>query len=273
MRAKQERVDAISALAARKLGVRASRSRSSRSLDDLTAEEIERDTLSIRRILSVWRQIGKREPPPIHASVREAANPEKLRDRRVVSRDRIRGRAASQEAGPWGAAMIAGYERPWQVRDHLRALECGRGREGTRASGTWRRSPPSRPASGSSSNAWRLRTSPRRSRREALRRAVGARGDDPEALGARQRHIAAPPRRGGPPAHSASQRTPGHPLGELNSSREKLSRRVDPSRRPTSTVPDAASGFRSRLSARTRGTVEYTGLASRPGAGAARPST
>jgi hypothetical protein len=65
MRAKQERVDAISALAARKLGVRASRSRSSRSLDDLTAEEIERDTLSIRRILSVWRQIGKREPSPI----------------------------------------------------------------------------------------------------------------------------------------------------------------------------------------------------------------
>jgi hypothetical protein len=62
-RSRSRRADERVEAALARLG--GTRARSSRSLDDLTAEEIERDTASIYRILAAWRQIGKRHPSPI----------------------------------------------------------------------------------------------------------------------------------------------------------------------------------------------------------------
>jgi hypothetical protein len=61
VRRKRERTEEVARRARLKLGVEAGSHRSPTYLTDgLTAEEIERDTRSIYRILAVWRQIGKR---------------------------------------------------------------------------------------------------------------------------------------------------------------------------------------------------------------------
>lgn len=65
---KRERVEEISRDARRKLrvvGAGAARRSPTYLTDGLTAEEIERDTASIYKIMAVWRQIGKKTPSPI----------------------------------------------------------------------------------------------------------------------------------------------------------------------------------------------------------------
>jgi hypothetical protein len=61
-RSKQRRAEAIAQRAHAKLG---SRSSAPHFTDGLTAEEIERDTASIWKILGIWRRIGKTSPSPI----------------------------------------------------------------------------------------------------------------------------------------------------------------------------------------------------------------
>jgi hypothetical protein len=64
--AQRERVRAASARAdARLRELGGNPHRSVPRLEDMTAEEIERDTASIRKIMAIWRQIGKRTPSPI----------------------------------------------------------------------------------------------------------------------------------------------------------------------------------------------------------------
>jgi hypothetical protein len=70
MRARQkatdERVDRICARAGMKpASRRTSRRKNGYSSEGMTAEEIERDTASIHKVLRVWRMIGKREPSPL----------------------------------------------------------------------------------------------------------------------------------------------------------------------------------------------------------------
>jgi hypothetical protein len=62
VRRMQKRADEVARRARTKLGVRTPRSHPT---DGLTAEEIERDTASIYKIMDVWRRIGKTTPSPI----------------------------------------------------------------------------------------------------------------------------------------------------------------------------------------------------------------
>jgi hypothetical protein len=63
-RRKQQRVRAVARRAHAKLGVE-DRSSPTYLTDGLTAEEIERDTASIHKVLAVWRRIGKTSPSPL----------------------------------------------------------------------------------------------------------------------------------------------------------------------------------------------------------------
>ena len=60
VRRKQGRAEDAVARARLKLS-----SRNSHLTDGLTAEEIERDTRAIYKVMDVWRQIGKKTPSPI----------------------------------------------------------------------------------------------------------------------------------------------------------------------------------------------------------------
>jgi hypothetical protein len=62
VRRKQKRAEEVARRARSKLGVATPRSHLT---DGLTAEEIERDTASIYRIMNIWRRIGKTTPSPI----------------------------------------------------------------------------------------------------------------------------------------------------------------------------------------------------------------
>jgi len=64
--AKTRRTDAVVARAEAKLrALGGGRSRDPHDTSGMTAEEIERDTACIDRIMRVWRQIGKRTPGQI----------------------------------------------------------------------------------------------------------------------------------------------------------------------------------------------------------------
>jgi hypothetical protein len=66
VRRKRERTEEVARRARLKLGVGTGSRRSSNYLTDgLTAEEIERDTASIYKIMDIWRRIGKTTPPPV----------------------------------------------------------------------------------------------------------------------------------------------------------------------------------------------------------------
>jgi hypothetical protein len=65
-RRKQRRAGEVARRARRKLGVETGARRSPTYLTDgLTAEEIERDTRSIYKVLAIWRKIGKTSASPL----------------------------------------------------------------------------------------------------------------------------------------------------------------------------------------------------------------
>jgi hypothetical protein len=65
-RRKKERTDALSRRARTRLGVDRDDRRSPTYLTDgLTAEQIDRDTRSIYKVLAVWKKIGKTSPSPL----------------------------------------------------------------------------------------------------------------------------------------------------------------------------------------------------------------
>jgi hypothetical protein len=90
------------------------------NLEDMTAEQIERDTASIKKIMGIWRLIGKRTPVPYHASEREEDRPERVRDRSRPTRERA---WASSPSAWWRCSVISGYDRPAEIRAVLAALK------------------------------------------------------------------------------------------------------------------------------------------------------
>jgi hypothetical protein len=64
-RAKAKIVRARADARLRELGGGSVSRRSVPKLEDMTAEELERDAASIRKIIGIWRQIGKRTPSTI----------------------------------------------------------------------------------------------------------------------------------------------------------------------------------------------------------------
>jgi hypothetical protein len=66
VRRKKERTDELARRARLKLGARTgSRRPSNYNTDGMTAEEIERDTRAINKVMAVWRAIGKTTPSPL----------------------------------------------------------------------------------------------------------------------------------------------------------------------------------------------------------------
>jgi len=64
-RRKQRRADEIAERARARLGIETAPRSPTYLTDGLTAEEIERDTASIYKIMDIWRRIGKTTPSPI----------------------------------------------------------------------------------------------------------------------------------------------------------------------------------------------------------------